>query len=115
MHEHGLKLEDDAIVCVKGRLDTREEPAKLVAMEITRPQLVLEGGAPITVDLALNRLDDGVVHRLKELLVEHPGDSPVLLKLGAKTVRLPSEFNVDTTNGLIPELRVLPGVAGILL
>jgi DNA polymerase-3 subunit alpha len=115
MHEHGLKLEDDAVVCVKGRLDTREEPPKIIAMDITRPQLVLDGGAPVTVELALNRLDDGVVQRLKELLVEHPGDSPVFLKLGAKTVRLPSEFNVETTNGLIPEWRVLPGVAGILL
>ena len=39
MTEVGHLLADDAVVCVKGRLDLREEPAKLVCMEIKRPEL----------------------------------------------------------------------------
>ena len=39
MQEYGMRLEDDAIVCVRGRLDMREDVPKLVAMEITRPEL----------------------------------------------------------------------------
>ena len=49
------------------------------------------------------------MERLKKGLVEHPGDSPVLLGVGDKLVRLPDEFNVDSSNGLCAELRVLLG------
>jgi DNA polymerase-3 subunit alpha len=113
--EHGLKLEDDAIVCVKGRLDTREEPAKIVAMEITRPHLALDGGPPLRLRLPVATLSESLVHDVKRLLVEHPGDSPVYLVVGEKVLRLPDEFNVDCTNGLVAELRVLLGEGGVLL
>ncbi len=33
--------------CVKGRLDVRDDTPKLIAMEITRPELVLDGGPPV--------------------------------------------------------------------
>ena len=48
MHEHGPQLADDAVVCVKGRVDNREEPAKLIALEIERPPLARRrsGAAP---------------------------------------------------------------------
>jgi DNA polymerase-3 subunit alpha len=50
-----------------------------------------------------------VVDRLKRLLREHPGDSPVFLHVGDTVLRLPPEFNVDSRRGLIGELRVLLG------
>ena len=46
MTEVGHLLADDAVVCVKGRLDLREEPAKLVCMEIKRPELNADRPAP---------------------------------------------------------------------
>src|SRR5205823_14151157 len=113
--EHGLKLEDDAIVCVKGRLDTREEPAKIVAIEISRPQLTLDGGPPLRLRLPVSTLSESLVTDVKRLLVDHPGDSPVYLLVGEKVLRLPDEFNVDATNGLVAELRVLLGETGVLL
>jgi len=43
---------------------------------------------------------------LKALLSEHPGESQVFLHLGERQiVRLPDEFNVDASNGLVAELR----------
>ena len=36
MQSFGHLLENDAVVVVKGRLDTREEPAKLVAIRSRR-------------------------------------------------------------------------------
>ena len=39
MREYGMRLEDDAIVVVRGRLDLREDTPKLVATEITRPEI----------------------------------------------------------------------------
>jgi DNA polymerase-3 subunit alpha len=109
MQEYGHLLADDAIVCVKGRIDMRDDMPKLTCLELKRPELVIDGGPPLTVRLPLNALTDSVVVQLKQLFVQHPGDSPVLLQVGEKVLRLPGEFNVDTRNGLCAELRVLLG------
>ncbi|HET7651983.1 MAG TPA: DNA polymerase III subunit alpha [Acidimicrobiales bacterium] len=115
MQEYGILLADDAIVVVRGRLDGREEPAKLVAMEITRPQLVLDGGPPLRLVLPTATVNGSMVEQLKKILVEHPGESPVYLRVGTKTLRLPDEFNVDTSNGLVAELRTVLGETGVIL
>src|SRR4029079_15661679 len=44
MAEYGPRLLDDAVVCVKGRIDARDDTPKLIASEITVPELVLDGG-----------------------------------------------------------------------
>jgi DNA polymerase-3 subunit alpha len=109
MLEHGAKLIEDAVVCVKGRLDTREDVPKLVCLEVTCIELAADGAVPLRLALPPHRVDDRCVEELKRMLLEHPGDSPVFLKLGATELRLPRVFDVDTTNGLLGELRVLLG------
>jgi DNA polymerase III subunit alpha len=110
MMDVGHVLADDAVVCVKGRLDLKEDQPKVVCMELKRPELKLEGAVePLHLDLPLNALTDDRVETLKRLLSEHPGPSPVLLHVGAKCIRLASHFSVDTTKGLLGELRVLLG------
>src|SRR6185295_16570938 len=99
----------DAIICVKGRIDTRDDEPKLVCMEVKRPDFSLDGADPLQVALPLYAMTDDKMEHLKRLLVEHPGESPVLVRLGDKTLRLPDEFNVDASNGLCAELRVLLG------
>ncbi len=109
MIEVGHMLADDVVVCVKGRLDLREEQPKLICMEIKRPELSPTGVEPLHLTLPLNALTDERVASLKLLLTEYPGPSPVLLHVGAKCLRLASQFSVDTTKGLLGELRVLLG------
>ncbi|HXW80603.1 MAG TPA: DNA polymerase III subunit alpha, partial [Acidimicrobiales bacterium] len=111
MTETGHLLADDAVVCVRGRLDLRDEVPKLVCSEVKRPQLSLDGADPLEVVLPVNALDDRRVERLRELLREHPGASPVYLHVGSKVVRLAQDFNVNTSPGLLAELRVLLGPA----
>ncbi|MDP9402147.1 MAG: DNA polymerase III subunit alpha [Actinomycetota bacterium] len=111
MQEYGALLADDAIVCVKGRLDTREEQVKLTCLEVRCPELSFEGTEPLKVALPLSRLTDSLVDELKRVLLDHPGPQPVLLQLGDKTLRLPEQFWVDASNGLCAELRVLLGAA----
>jgi DNA polymerase-3 subunit alpha len=111
MTEVGYLLADDVIVCVKGRLDLRDDVPKIVCAELKRPQLSLDGADPLRVVLPVNALDDSRVSRLKDLLCEHAGTSPVYLHMGSKVVRLPPEFGVTTTPGLLAELRVLLGPA----
>jgi DNA polymerase-3 subunit alpha len=112
MTEVAHLLADDAVVCVKGRLDLREEQAKLVCMEIKRPQLNTFD-EPLHVALPVHALTDERVESLKRLLSEHPGPSPVLLHVGAKCIRLASQWSVDTSRGLLAELRVLLGPSAL--
>jgi DNA polymerase-3 subunit alpha len=107
-------LADDAVVCVKGRLDTRDDQPKLICMELKRPELVLDGGPPVRINLPAAGLSDGLVEQLKALLVNHPGTSPVYLHVGTKILRLAEQFNVDPSRGLIAELRVLLGPNGLI-
>jgi DNA polymerase-3 subunit alpha len=114
MHEYGPQLADDAVVCVKGRLDLREEPAKIVALEVRRPALSLDDHRELCLTLPVQTLTTSLVERLKHVLREHPGGTRVVLHVGDTRVRLPDEFNVDDRNGLVAELRTLPGPIGLL-
>ena len=111
MTEVGHLLTDDAVVCVKGRLDLRDDVPKVICSELKRPALNLDGAEPLRVVLPVNALDDTRVGRLRELLAEHPGESPVYLHVGSKVVRLPQDLNVNASAGLLAELRVLLGPA----
>ena len=114
MAEQGYKLVDDAVVCVKGRLDTREDIPKLIAMAITPIELSHDGGIPLRINVPPSVLDEGMVERLKALLAEHPGDSPVFLHVGPTVLRLPSSCNVDSGRGLLGELKVLLGANAVV-
>jgi DNA polymerase-3 subunit alpha len=112
MAEHGMRLEDDAIVCVRGRLDLREDVPKLIAIEVTRPELTTADEA-IELCVPVSAVTESIVARLKELVVEHPGPVPVHIRLGSKVLRLPAQFNVDPRGGLVGALKELLGANAV--
>ncbi|MGH9186289.1 MAG: DNA polymerase III subunit alpha, partial [Acidimicrobiales bacterium] len=114
MTEHGHKLADDAVVVVKGRVDTRDDQPKLVAIDVEVFDGVIDGVPPLRLRVAPSAASPRLVDTLKELLAEHPGESEVFLHLGRQVLRLPDGFSVDQTNGLVGELRVLLGPDAIL-
>jgi len=114
MLDYGALLSDDAVVCVKGRIDLREEPAKIISMELKRPDLSPEHSRPLRIKLDPSALTATCLARLKEVLREHPGDQPVLVHLDSTILRLPDEFRVHAGNGLVAELRELLGANGLV-
>ena len=71
---------------------------------------ITDAGPPVRIRLSPNRLNEQLLEQLKGLLAEHPGESQVFLHLGERQVlRLPDEFNVESSAGLMAELRVLLG------
>jgi DNA polymerase III subunit alpha len=114
MAEVGVLLADDALVVVRGRIDSRDEQIKLVCMDLSRPELGTTGAGPLCVQLPLG-LTDATLERLKGLLAEHPGDEPVHVQVGQTTLRLPAEFNVNSRRGLLGELRVLLGPHAVVV
>ena len=57
MADYGALIENDAILVVRGRLDTREEEPKIVCMEVSRP-LLERGEEDLHVALPLGVLTD---------------------------------------------------------
>jgi DNA polymerase III subunit alpha len=114
MLEYGALLADDAVVCVKGRLDLREEPPKIICLEVKRPEVSADGQAPVRINLEPSQLSQRVVSRLKAILRDHPGDQPVFLHLNPTVIRLSDDFRVSAGNGLVAELRELLGANGLV-
>jgi DNA polymerase-3 subunit alpha len=114
VQQYGHLLQPDQIVAVKGRLDSRDDDPKLLAMGIERLEIDLDSGAP---PLRI-QVPDGVhprrVDELKDLLRTHPGPSEVFVHVvdaagRPQVVRLPNQFRVEHTSRLVSELRVLLG------
>jgi DNA polymerase-3 subunit alpha len=119
MTDYGHLLDDDVILCVKGRLDMRDDEPKLIALEITQPTIRLDDEVPpFLIEAKLNALTDDRVTRLKEILVAQSGDRPVFVHLvgqGKTTVlQLDDDFRVDGSASLCAELRELLGPSCVL-
>ena len=110
MTEQGHKLSEDGIVLVRGRVDRKDDQAKLMAQEISIVNAVeLMAQRPLRLKLPASALDDRRVERLKTIVGDCPGDSPVILDLGdGVQIRLGQEFYVDRDK-VIGELRVAFG------
>jgi DNA polymerase-3 subunit alpha len=109
-------LAEDAILVIKGRLDRREDTPKIIAMEVTQPDLtVSDAGGPLAVSLPIGRCTPPVVTRLKEVLSTHPGTTEVHLRLqnGPRTtvVRLDDKLRVAPSPALMGDLKQLLGPA----
>ena len=63
---------------------------------------------PMRINLPKGRASDTVVRRLKEIIANHPGTSPVFIHTGEQVIRLPDEHNIDVVRAA-GELRVLLG------
>jgi DNA polymerase-3 subunit alpha len=97
-------------VVVRGKVDTRDDSPKLVAIELERLQPDETGTTSLCIDLTRTPVDGELLEQLKAVLHEHPGQSEVNLRLSDRqVVRLPDEFCVEAGNGLVAELRVMLG------
>ncbi len=106
---------DDAIILVRGRLDRREEVPKLVAMDVTTPDITAGETGPFVVSVLEARCIPPVVERLKEVLRTHPGPIEVHLRLQSgnrtKVLRLDDKLRVKPSPSLLADLKQLLGPA----
>jgi DNA-directed DNA polymerase III PolC len=116
MTDHGHKLADDAVVTVRARVDRRDDTPKLIAQDIDVVDVGESGEVePLRVRVPPQLLSPATVAHLKQILSDHPGAAPVMLHLGERQiVRLPDRWNVDTSNGLLGQLRVVLGAGAIV-
>ena len=112
------QLVEDTVVLVRGRLDRRDDVPKLVAMELSMPDLSGRRNAgPVVISLPVARCVPPVVDRLKEVLATHPGVVEVHLQLQspARTtvMRLDERLRVTPTPALFADLKALLGAGTV--
>ena len=117
MNEHGHKLVDDAIVVVRGRLDSKDDIPKFICQDLeVFDSTQMTESTPLRLRLPTHAQDPGTLDSLKTLLVDHSGASDVFLHLdGKQIIRLPDTYRVDTGNGLVAEIRVLLGPDAVVV
>jgi DNA polymerase III subunit alpha len=109
----GVHLAEDAVLLIRARLDKREDVPRLIAMEVSVPDVSQGPRGPITIALPATRCTPPVVDRLKDVLSTHPGTNEVRLELtsgGRSTVlRLDERLRVTPTPALMADLKELLG------
>ncbi|HYN75536.1 MAG TPA: DNA polymerase III subunit alpha [Candidatus Limnocylindria bacterium] len=112
------QLVEDAVVVVRGRLDKREEVPRLVAMEMSLPDLSVGERGPIVITMPVARCIPPVVDQLKGVLASHPGVIPVHLQLqsaGRTTVlQLDDRLRVSASPALFGDLKALLGSGSVV-
>jgi len=116
VQETGPLVRDDAVLVVSGRVDQRGDDVKLIASRITEPDLSPEKIVRLRVPAV--RMSQDLVSELKDILANHPGNTPVYVHLSGDgddtVVRLGVEHTVESRSALYAELRELLGAGSVL-
>ncbi len=80
-------------------------------------EVEMQGAAPpLRLVIHPEQLSEAMIADLKGVLSNHHGQSQVYIHLNDnQAVKLSDEYCVETSNGLIPELRVLLGAEAVVL
>jgi DNA polymerase-3 subunit alpha len=113
----GIHLAEDAVLLVRGRLDKREDVPRIIAMEVSIPDVSVQPRGPVVITLPAPRCTPLVVERLKEVLSTHPGTTEVRLQVQAgervTVLRLGDRFRVSPTSALMADLKALLGPGAV--
>ncbi|MBN2176216.1 MAG: DNA polymerase III subunit alpha [Demequinaceae bacterium] len=107
-------LANDAVLAIKTR--TREKGdggLQFSAMEVKVPHVAPEDTTPVFLTLPSNRVNPGLVERVKDILRAHPGAVEVRMVLTGRekpvTMRLDDEFRVTRSSALYGDLKAALG------
>jgi DNA polymerase III subunit alpha len=107
-------LVEDSVILVRGRADRSDDDGlRVVALEITAPDITEAVSGPIRLTIAANRCIPPLVEQLKEVLAIHPGTTEVHLHLTGGTsttvLRLDDRLRVTPSSALFGDLKALLG------
>jgi len=115
----GQYIAEDAIVVVKGRVDRRDDQARVMAMDMSLPDTNTSGSdeAPVILTLQATRCTPPIVSKLSEVIKAHPGQVEVHLRLmtGANksTLYRLGPQRVDASTALMADLKALLGAGSV--
>ncbi|WP_249997851.1 DNA polymerase III subunit alpha [Actinoplanes sp. M2I2] len=113
----GQFIAEDAIVVVKGRVDRRDDTPRIMAMDMSLPDVSHNPDSkPVTLTMPITRCTPPLVSELKEILTSHPGDSEVHVHLqnGSRTTVLRlGAVRVSPTPALRADLKMILGPSAV--
>ena len=113
----GQYIAEDAIVVVKGRVDRRDDQPRLMAMDLSIPEITTADEVkPVVLALPPAKCTPPLVERLREVLTSHPGSAEVHVKLinGSRaTVLRLGPLRVAPTTALMADLKALLGPSAV--
>ena len=108
-----MSLVEDRIVVIRGRVDKREEEVKMMALDLSMPDISAAPTGPLIISMETARCTAPVVDRIKEILRSHPGKREVHLKLddGKKSMvlKIGDELRVTASPSLSADLKTILG------
>jgi DNA polymerase III subunit alpha len=111
--QHSMNLAEDRIVVIRGRVDKREEQVKIMALDLSMPDISLAPTGPLIISMDTVRCTPPVVDRIKEILRSHPGKREVHLKLddGRKSLvmKIGDDLRVTASPSLSADLKAILG------
>jgi DNA polymerase-3 subunit alpha len=111
--QHSMNLMEDRIVVIRGRVDKREEQVKVMALDMSMPDISLAPTGPLIISMDTVRCTPPVVDRIKEILRSHPGKREVHLKLddGRKSLvmKIGDDLRVTASPSLSADLKAILG------
>ena len=111
--QHSMNLMEDRIVIIRGRVDKREEQVKMMALDLSMPDISLAPTGPLIISMDTVRCTPPVVDRIKEILRSHPGKREVHLKLddGRKSLvmKIGDDLRVTASPSLSADLKAILG------
>jgi DNA polymerase-3 subunit alpha len=106
-------LRPDTVVCVRGRVSTRDDRMSIFAQELTLPDVQDGVRGPVVVSMSPRQASGGQVERLRDILGQHPGVTEVQVRLtqpGRSTLlRLDERYRVTPSPALYGDLKALLG------
>lgn len=115
-------IEEDKILRIKGRVDSKEEEAKMLAMtveEIDEPLRRSDELRSLLISIDSEGYTEDTIVNLKSILSSYPGKNPILMELrdtnGSTKLKLGKEYYVNAQSKLIAELKELLGGESVSL
>ncbi len=110
---HALNLVEDRVVVIRGRIDRREENARITALDMSMPDVSAAPTGPVVITIDSVRVTPPLVERMKEILRSHPGNREVHLKLengkGGVMMKIDDSLRVTSSPSLSADLKQILG------
>jgi DNA polymerase-3 subunit alpha len=99
-------------VVVRGRVDRRDDQPRLMAMDLSIPDITARDDVrPVVLALPPSRCTPPLVERLTEVLASHPGPAEVHLRVNRHVLRVTAR--VAPTTALMADLKALLGPSAV--
>ncbi len=107
-------IREDAILVVKGRADIKENSRRVLAEEIIALSQKLSVTPSLAVRIESASFEENLVAQIKSILLQHPGQSPVVIRVWENgeeihAVKLGDFYSVEIESDLLAKLRSLLG------